>query len=867
MKQIIYKIRSVASLHALTLTCALIFAGAQAPAQTWYWVKQTTGTGSVQPMSSSTPASGYTFLCGFFYGSPTFNTTTLTDPGNGDGFLTRLNTNGTPAWAVSISGTLDQYATAVISYGADVFVTGSYSGTTTLGTTSGSPVTITGSGLTNNFFVARYNTNGVLQWVQTLPALGDCDPEDIELNTSLQRIYISGTATGGAFALCYDYTGALQWNTAITCSQVKSGGLAVDASGNTHLLFSFYGTLTIPTGGSFTATSGEKLLLAKLDGTGAYVTGSAIGQGTSSSFIIRPEDIDIDLSGNLYLGGEFQSGTLILSGNSVPNSGNRDVFLAKYNSSYAYQWHTKTSGAGGEAMTALCVDNSGNVFAGVQNFENNALTFACYPTFNALFGNTDEKLLIMKYTSAGVLDWIINPELSSGMTNIGAISTNGNGTAIVSGMNVGTSVFGSTTLTSSGIAYMTRVKGQNQLPVVSNASICSGSTATLTVTAPSGGTFYWYNSTTGGVIHTGSSYTTPVLYNAGSMPVIATYYVSNSLCTGSSYRVPVNVFVNPVPDLSAVPTNVYSCGGCVTIGLPYATIGETYAIYNSTSGTSVLIANSYAVSVCPKKPAIYTLVATNQYGCTNSVTIYVNPAANNPNFSLTSTPASGYFTLAATPVVSYATANSVPGFGYAWILEELDGSGSTLFIVNNPSCWWNFSTTPTLVFNGFDHVTYPYSGTVTLSSCSTPSVGKFLSGRTYRVTRGTWNDNCPWEQYSVTMDIVRNAVTGEPEIQIQTGSIAPDFSQYALSTETVLPEADGFSLYPNPTTGSVTIESELLDDASVQIMDLAGNTLRVIRTNGSGPRKVIDLSAYAKGTYLVRITTRDQVITRRVILH
>jgi hypothetical protein len=852
---------------SLILLLCLMTSGVQSHAQ-WYWAYQATGGTQSARMCSYT-SSGHTYIAGGYNSTSTFGSTTLSDMGNGDGYVSKLNTGGTFAWTVGINGTLAGQACVIAASGSDVFVAGTFRGNATVGTTSGSPLSLSGSNFTDNFFIARYNSSGVLQWVQTLASLGNCDPRDIEINTSLQRIYVTGTNSTGGFALSYDYAGVLQTNVAMSSTGAcKVGGITCDASGNSHLLLGFSGTLTVA-GTNFTATpgSGERLLLVKLNSTGVLTASSVIGQGTSSGFTVRPEDVDIDLAGNLYIASDYQSGSLILSGTTIPNSGILDACVAKYTSAYALVWYNKTNGAGSETIDALSTDNSGNVFAGVNNRENNSLNFTCYAAFPSVLGNVDNKMVVLKYTTAGNLDWAIAPLASNGFSSISTIAPHGSGSAVVCGSHTGTTTFGSNVLSGVGYLFATRVKGTSQLPVVNGASICSGSTATLTVTAPAGATFNWYTSTTSPTpFHTGSTYTTPILTNTTTMPTTVTYYVSNSLC--NSIRVPVVVQINPNPDLSSVVTNFTICkGSCATIGLQFPVVNTTYALYNSTSGTSVLIGNVHWLSVCPTKSSIYTLVATNQYGCTSSVTIHVTVVSNDPSFSITSTPSGSYLNVSATPTISYATANSVAGFAYTWKLEELDALNNPLFTVNNSSCWQNFSSVATLVFNGFDHAANAYSGSVTLSSCSTPAIGKFLLDRTYRITRATKNNFCDWTEYSQTITASRNEVTGIIELHILQNNGESMVSQLPSMGETGMNVDDvALTLYPNPTNGVFTVESELLKNATVVVTDLLGNQIQSIRLNEKETKKQVDLSDYASGVYLVRVTINNQVITRRVIL-
>lgn len=90
-----------------------------------------------------------------------------------------------------------------------------------------------------------------------------------------------------------------------------------------------------------------------------------------------------------------------------------------------------------------------------------------------------------------------------------------------------------------------------------NPEICKGSPATLSITAPSNGTFTWYDQPTGGTaLTTGTSYIT------GPLNAITTYYVeySRGACI-SPVRYPIQVLVDDPPVKPAVAptaTTIYA---------------------------------------------------------------------------------------------------------------------------------------------------------------------------------------------------------------------------------------------------------------------------------------------------------------------
>jgi hypothetical protein len=68
------------------------------------------------------------------------------------------------------------------------------------------------------------------------------------------------------------------------------------------------------------------------------------------------------------------------------------------------------------------------------------------------------------------------------------------------------------------------------------------------------------------------------------------------------------------------------------------------------------------------------------------------------------------------------------------------------------------------------------------------------------------------------------------------------------------------SLYPNPTTGNLTVEADAL--TSVTVYNLVGQKVFEERTQGN--KSVINMKAFGCGMYLVKIDAVNGTITRKV---
>ena len=79
---------------------------------------------------------------------------------------------------------------------------------------------------------------------------------------------------------------------------------------------------------------------------------------------------------------------------------------------------------------------------------------------------------------------------------------------------------------------------------------------------------------------------------------------------------------------------------------------------------------------------------------------------------------------------------------------------------------------------------------------------------------------------------------------------------------------EGFiSLYPNPTSGSITIQLNAIistTDAEIQLFDVYGKRLQIMSISSDNAE--IDLSQYAPGIYLIELTINGKVITVRKVV-
>lgn len=118
---------------------------------------------------------------------------------------------------------------------------------------------------------------------------------------------------------------------------------------------------------------------------------------TGASQDDRALSIDVDNTGNIYIGGQF-SGTTTIGTTNLTSTGQQDVFVAKLDGSGVFQWAVRGGGSGQDVLSDIAADASGNVTA-TGHFEQTA-TFGSN-TFTA----TGEDVFVFKVNTSGAFQW------------------------------------------------------------------------------------------------------------------------------------------------------------------------------------------------------------------------------------------------------------------------------------------------------------------------------------------------------------------------------------------------------------------------------------------------------------------------------
>jgi hypothetical protein len=828
------------------LALGLLLSSIQLKAQ-WNWVTKSNSTNVEYGWDVSADASGNSYITGAYFGSAVFGSTTLTNSGQDDAYLTKINASGTIQWAVKAGGTLYDHGLRVVTNGTDVYMAGTFRGNITFFSTNATTTSLAGSNFNDECFIAKYNSSGVVQWATAISGANSQRPFDIELNNALSRVYITGEDNNKTFINCYNFSsGTLVW------SKVNNGttngaigyGIAVDAVGSCYSIARFnIGNYDMAGSPSYSVSTTSDLIMMKLDASGNFSWGQQMGIAAT---VEQPRDIDIDASGNLYVSGQYQSGSLSIAPFTLTNSGNIDLFVAKFpNTGGNASWVKKIGGTWTEYPTGQCIDAaSGNVYISVKNTNGNTATIpsTCF-TFTAAIGGTDQKSYLVKYKTNGDVDWAVAPNLGNDQSQFNGLSIDANKHIYVSGNLAGTGTFGSISLTgASSDAMLAKI---NLEPNFGTYQICQGNTATITATGVTGLTFKWYPTNIATVpLFTGISYTTPALSTT------TTYYVSIVLGGCESSRIPVTVTVLPYAIVNAGPDQTICAGNCANINFTSST-GGVWLTNNSTSITTGPFYSS-PITVCPTTTTTYTLKNTlDPSYCKNSdlVTITVNPSpVISADFALT-----GSIPIGST-LYYIVTANvlAVPaGSGFFWEISEIDNLGNVVpsTTITNPSNWWNPSLYFTNPFPGYDVPNTSFVNTIVGN-------GKFYLGHKYRITRGTWGPCTPYTTVSKEIYLCSGCkmANGQPGFIVENSSYAPSKEEIMNKSKTrTIDLASTSNVFPNPNNGAFTITSSNLETTlKITVRDLLGKVV-LTETKSINDGKVQMQLNCNNGTYLVEV--------------
>jgi hypothetical protein len=312
----------------------------------------------------------------------------LSSNGSHDIFLARYDSLGHLIWAKHAGGPDGDIGYSVaVDHQGNIYITGEFESNSLF-----SGITMTAQG-SNNMFIAKYDASGNVQWVNGI-------------GTN------SGSTIGYAIA-CDDYGNVY-----------ATGTTGAKAYFDGHTLF--------------TSRGSKDILLIKFDPNGSKIWHKQIG-GTESD-----EGFGLAVKGdNIYMTGSFTGDCKFNSSVTLHSDGDKDFFLARFDTSGSLNWAVSAGGTGDDIGQDIAITPNGKIICTGEY--RGAATFDSH----SVLSNGSPDMFVAAYDNNGDNLWVRSGG-GNGIDFGNRISTDNNGNIFVGGTYEGNATFGGIDVSSNG---------------------------------------------------------------------------------------------------------------------------------------------------------------------------------------------------------------------------------------------------------------------------------------------------------------------------------------------------------------------------------------------------------------------------------
>lgn len=281
------------------------------------------------------------YLAGYYITDINFGSTTLTSQGGPDVFVVKMDKDGNVEWAATGGGdNSDQARSISLDANGNVYVTGDFASRTA----SFSNETVSGSG-SKDVFVGKLNSSGKWEWVKSLGSTtsNDFGESIVHSNGSLYVVghfagkIIQGTTTLDAGSTLYtdilvakfDTNGKIDWLRQAGNPQGYDYGYGVvaDKQGGIYLTGRFQGSAEFGVT-KLRARGDSNVFIGKINSSGQWDWVKQFGSNRAD----QGRRITVNSKGEILVVGHFQN-LLYVNINEfiLPSKGRDDCFVVKYN--------------------------------------------------------------------------------------------------------------------------------------------------------------------------------------------------------------------------------------------------------------------------------------------------------------------------------------------------------------------------------------------------------------------------------------------------------------------------------------------------------------------------------------------------------
>lgn len=374
-------------------------------AQSYVWAKGEGGIGNDNAGAITLDEQGNSYITGNLAGSINFSGTEYDGKGVYDIFITKYDVNGNVVWVKMAGGAGNDQGKSIKYYNGSLFVAGLYEDTAYFENTM-----LVSKGEAD-VFIAKYNTDGALQWVRSAGGSNTDYVASIDVdndgNVVLVGNYESSANFGGtqlstanffneSFIAKYSNSGDVLWAKSVAGSNTNLiTDVAYDNNGNYLITGFFGGNYTLDGFTVSSSTQSYDILIGKLDKSGNIVWLKKAGSIAEDA----AQSICADKDGNAYITGYFTR-TANFDANTVEYLDYNDIFVAKYTPDGSNAWVRAGNGSQLDIGFGITTDDAGNVYAtGIFMFTIN---------FNSVTATSvnGRDLFIVSYSSTGAVRWL-----------------------------------------------------------------------------------------------------------------------------------------------------------------------------------------------------------------------------------------------------------------------------------------------------------------------------------------------------------------------------------------------------------------------------------------------------------------------------
>jgi hypothetical protein len=431
-----------------------------------------------------------------------------------------------------------------------------------------------------------------------------------------------------------------------------------------------------------------------------------------------------------------------------------------------------------------------------------------------------------------------------------------------------------------------------------NGSSCGSAAVILSATAPASTTLSWFadSSTTGAVLATGTSFTTPVI------SVTTKYFVASQSAAGCYAAIlkSATATINAVPASPTVATTQSRCGTGAIVLTATAPTGSAVWFRDATTATALTTATTATVtystpatSAADSTYYVATKATTGCFSARTAVLAKINVVPSAPTTTGTSVCGAARATVSAATTVTGGTIDWYSATTSGTLLrsnsltfDSLITATRTFYAQTKVTATGCISATRTAAVATFNALlAAPTTLTGTTSIC--PIVGT-ANGATYTATAVASAVSYQW---TIPVGAVIDSGSNGLKIKVRflTAGLADSIFVQAVATtgcagakkilklittgcgapiakavaSTV--ESMNVNVFPNPTTSNFNVQVITAgnENIKVRVLDIQGRQIKSITIN---PYETITIGAELKaGSYIIEVRQGKNIKTTRIL--